>query len=354
MGDFAVGSGQACPADSRPPVSLAMLLLTRRLWLLAVVGFLLGAASPASLKRSDYVTLRGRLYVDAARWAQQKNLTVRWSSASGELRLTNRWTRLEFKVDTARVEYNGTTIWLSAPVAKVGGRPQLAVRDVNQLLGYLLNPPRLTGSDRVKVVALSAGHGGKDPGNMEGRRREKDYTLKLAVELERQLKRAGFEVLQVRDRDRYIAPEERPGTANRRKADLYLSLHFNCGPSSRGTAKGLETYCLTLANGESTNGGQSRGRMPGNRYDSENLTLAYHIHRSLLGSLDFADRGIRHANFAELRLAEMPAVLIEGGFMDNREDSLKIYSDHSRGKFATAIVDGVLAYKRMVERGQPE
>ena len=80
----------------------------------------------------------------------------------------------------------------------------------------------------------------------------------------------------------------------------------------------------------------------------------HQIHRSLLGSLDFADRGVRHANFAELRLAEMPAVLIEAGFMDSREDALRIYGDHARVKAATAIVDGVLAYKRLVERGQPE
>ena len=128
----------------------------------------------------------------------------------------------------------------------------------------------------------------------------------------------------------------------------------NARPTARGSAKGLETYWLTLANGESTNGGQSHGYMPGNRRDRENLTLAYQVHRSILDTFDFADRGVRRANFAELRLAEMPAVLIEGGFMDSREDALTIYSDARRAKFAAAIVDGVLAYKRLVERGQPE
>ncbi len=331
-----------------------MFLLTRRLWLLAVVGLLLGAAGPLSLKRSDFVSIRGRLYVDAERWADRQKLVVRWNNTSGDLRLTNRWTQLLFKADTARVEFDGAIVWLGAPVAKLAGRPLLPVGDADKILTPLLSPPRLAASDKVKVIALSAGHGGKDPGNMEGNRKEKDYTLKLAQELERQLERAGFEVLQIRDRDRYIAPEERPGIANQRKTDLYLALHFNGRPTARGSAQGLETYCLTLANGESTNGGQSRGYMPGNRHDRENLNLAYQIHRSLLGSLDFADRGVRHANFAELRLAEMPAVLIEAGFMDSREDALRIYGDHARVKAATAIVDGVLAYKRLVERGQPE
>lgn len=331
-----------------------MFSLTWRLWLLAVCGLMLAAAAPASLRRSDFVSIRGRLYIDAGKWAERQKLTLRWNSTSGELRLTNRWTRLAFKVDTARAELDGTIIWLGAPVANLAGRPLLPVGDTDKILEPLLNPPRLVGTDKVKVIALSAGHGGKDPGNMEGARKEKEYTLKLAQELERQLERAGFEVIQIRDRDRYIAPEERPEVANRRKADLYLSLHFNGRPTARGSAQGLETYCLTLANGESTNGGQSRGHMPGNRHDRENLTLAYQIHRALLSSMDFADRGVRHANFAELRLAEMPAVLIEAGFMDSREDGLRIYSDHARAKSAAAIVDGVLAYKRLVERGQPE
>lgn len=331
----------------------ARMLWLRLLCCLWLAGEVLTAAAP-SARRSEFVSIRGRLYVDAERWADRQKLVLRWNSVSGDLRLTNRWTRLVLKADTARAELDGTLVWLGAPLAQMGGRSLLPVQDADRVLAPLLNPPRLPGEEKVKLIAISAGHGGKDPGNMEGNRKEKEYTLKLAFELERQLKRAGFEVMQVRDKDRYIPPEERPVIANRRKADLYLALHYNGRPTARGSAQGLETYCLTFANGESTNGGQSRGYMPGNRHDRENLTLAYQVHRSLLGELDFADRGVRRANFAELRLAEMPAVLIEGGFMDSREDALKIYSDTARAKFATAIVDGVLAYKRLVERGQPE
>lgn len=325
-----------------------------RCWLILVwcVGFATLAA-PAS-RRSDYSSIRGQLYVDAVKWAQQNKLAVRWNPRSGELRLTNRWTQMAFKTDTARVEFDGVMIWFSAPVALQGERPMLPVRDLDTVVTRLMQPPKLQGQDKVRRIAISAGHGGKDPGNMEGRRVEKDFTLKLARELERQLERAGFEVIQIRDRDRYLAPEERPVLANKAGADLYLSLHYNSGAGGGGVAKGLETYWLTLANGESTNGGQSRGYMPGNRQDRENLNLAYQVHRALLGEFDLADRGIRRANFAELRLAEMPAVLIEGGFMDSREDALTIYSDAQRVKFAAAIVDGVQAYKRLVERGQPE
>ena len=67
-------------------------------------------------------------------------------------------------------------------------------------------------------------------------------------------------------------------------------------------------------------------------------------------ALDFADRGIKRANFAELRDARMPAILIEGGFMDHPEDLKRILSDRERAKMADAIVDGVRAFKRLAER----
>jgi len=208
--------------------------------------------------------------------------------------------------------------------------------------------------DEVKIFA-SAGHGGKDPGNLEGKRQEKVYTLALALELERQLRRAGLRVVQVRERDKFVALEERPAIARARGADVLLCLHFNASPGG-DDAQGLETYCLTPAGASSTNdrGPHSGGPLPGNRYDRENINLAHLIHRSILGQLDLEDRGVRHARFKEITLATMPAAYLEGGFMSNREDAAKIYSESGRVRYAGAIVDGVLAYKRLVERGQPE
>ncbi len=155
----------------------------------------------------------------------------------------------------------------------------------------------------------------------------------------------------MRDEDEYIELDDRPEKANRLKADLYVSLHFN-GAGGRGstTANGLETFSLTLPGGRSTGGGNSTGVQPGNRFDKENLLLAYQVHRSLVQALDFADRGIKRANFAELRDARMPAILIEGGFMDNPEDLKRIMSERERAKMADAIVDGVRAFKRLAER----
>lgn len=304
--------------------------------------------------RPDVREIGGRLQMDLLSWGQKQGFRSRWNPRTGELQLTNRWARLEFKTDTARMELDGVVVWLEWPVLKDRERPYVSVHDLDSVVNPLLKPPKLPPGGKIRRIALSAGHGGKDPGNMEGSRQEKNYTLKLAREVERRLRSAGFDVVLVRDRDEFVPLEERPARANRRKADLYLALHFNGTPSGSGTAQGAETYALTLNNGHSTNGGRSSGPQRGNRQDRENLLLAYHIHRMILNSVGLADRGVKHANFVELRDTEMPAAYIEGGFMDNREDAVRIFSDQERGQLAEAIVDGIQAYRRLVERSGGE
>jgi N-acetylmuramoyl-L-alanine amidase len=75
------------------------------------------------------------------------------------------------------------------------------------------------------------------------------------------------------------------------------------------------------------------------------------VQKALTHSLAVEDRGVRHARFAVLRDAVMPAVLIEAGFMSHPAEGRKIFTTEYRQQMARAIVDGVLAYKRTVERG---
>lgn len=320
------------------------------IWALLLSGWV-AVTGQAQSSRGDLVLINGRLYADLGLWGARQGFRSRWNSQSGELRLTNRATQLQFKVDTARVEFDGTLLWLENPVALERGRPYVSQRDIDLTLMPLLKPLKYAKGRSVRRIAISAGHGGRDPGNMEGPWQEKVYTLKLAREVSSRLRAAGFETYMVRDEDEFIDLDERPDRANRRRADLYLSLHFN-GAGGRGSssARGAETFALTLPNGRSTHGGTSSGVQEGNRYDRENLLLAYHVHKTIIGSLDLPDRGIKRANFAELRGARMPAILIEGGFMDNPDDLRRIRSDRERGRLADAIVDGVRAYKRLVER----
>ncbi len=292
---------------------------------------------------------------DLAAWG--RGLHLRPITSGEELLLTNRWTRMRFRKDSDRMSFNEVEFRLSDRISVEGGHFRVSQRDIDSLMAPLLTPPKRT-SRPIKRIAINAGHGGRDPGNMEGRRMEKNYTLDLAIDLARHLKAAGFQVVFIRSSDRFIALPDRATEANRANADLYVSLHFNGfdGPGN-DAVQGLETYCLTPAGAPSSNDAQRHGRMAGfdaNRFDRENVTLAHLVHRAILDQTPLADRGVRRARFKELTLLRMPGLLIEGGYMTHPGDTRLMDSKKSRDQLAAAIADGILRHKKLVERGTPE
>lgn len=296
-------------------------------------------------------------YVDLMRWGRQQQFDPHLNAPAGELTLSNRWARLYFKADSKRAEFDGGLISLSLPVRARNGSLHISQLDLDKTIRPLLKPTRLPPGKKVSVIAIGAGHGGKDPGKQVGKRQEKDYTLKLANELEQQLLAAGFKVVMIRRTDEFIDLLDRPALARRKGADVYISLHYNSfsGAGSE-TAKGVETYCLTPAGVSSTNDPEGRGgmpRMPANRFDSENILLAWEIQRAITGQTDLDDRGIRRARFLELTQMSMPAALVEGGFMTHPDDADSIINAEGRTRLAEAIRDGMLSYKRTVEREKP-
>jgi N-acetylmuramoyl-L-alanine amidase len=155
-----------------------------------------------------------------------------------------------------------------------------------------------------------------------------------------------------RSTDTFVDLDTRPELAKRMKADLFVSLHYNSASLSPNGVKGIEVYCLTPPGMNSTHeSGDDREHkaLPGNRFDEQNILLAYHLLKSIHQSLGVEDRGVKRARFVVLRTAQMPAVLIEGGFMSDPAEAKQIYDTAHRRQLAQAIVDGVLAYKRLVE-----
>jgi N-acetylmuramoyl-L-alanine amidase len=299
------------------------------------------------------VTLSGKGYVRLSDWARANNFETRWLKRDESLQLTNRGARLVFGVDSREAEINDINVWLSYPVLLRNGSVYVSDVDLKTAIRPILYAPHNSSSAKIRTIVLDPGHGGKDPGNQDGSRQEKKYALLLAEELSDQLKRAGFKPSLTRTSDTLIDLPVRPDIARRRGADLFISLHWNSAGSGRNEVKGVETYCLTPQGASSTNAGGEvigAGAKPGNLYNSKNIFLAYMIQKSLRKNLAVEDRGVRRARFAVLRTAEMPAVLIEGGFMSHPAESKRIYDAAYRKQMAKAIVDGVLAYKAQVEQ----
>jgi len=310
---------------------------------------------PATLTSAAAYTARIRdtRYVRLTEWAKWQGLAVQWLKRGESLQLSKSGVRLQFAVDSREASINGLQLWLLLPLAARNGDIYLSQLDIDATFRPLLSPPRNEKGKQVRVICLDAGHGGKDPGNRAAGRQEKEYTLRLAQELRTQLGKAGFKVVMTRSGDSYPELSDRPAVAKRTGADLFLSLHFNATENGRAEAHGSEVYAMTPVGAASTNArgeGANAGASSGNRSDEKNLLLAYQIQKALIRQLGSEDRGVRRARFEVLREATMPAALIEAGFLSHPIEGKKIFTPEYRKQMAKAIVEGVQAYKEIVER----
>jgi N-acetylmuramoyl-L-alanine amidase len=293
--------------------------------------------------------INGQNYVPLAGWARANGLTCHWTRRN-EVTVTNRTARLVFTADSRDAKINGVQVALSFPIANQKGVALIAQFDLNTAVRPLLFPPRFAEARTIKMICLDPGHGGKDTGNRTFWHSEKTFTLAMASELRDQLKKAGFNVILTRTTDKYVELFDRPALANRRDADLFVSLHFNAIETGRDEVSGPETYCITPVGASSSNAqgeGRNHGPTTANRYEYKSLLFAYQIEKSLVQNLGVNDRGVRRARFAVLCDAAMPAILIECGYMTHPVEGKKIFDAAYRRQMAQAIVKGILNYQKL-------
>ena len=222
----------------------------------------------------------------------------------------------------------------------------------------------------VQRIVVDAGHGGKDPGTRSGSLREKDIVLDIAKQVEKELTARGFEVIMTRDDDEFVPLEKRAFIANDSGADLFLSIHANAARNRR--ARGLETFYLNLADSpeaeevaarENATANVRMADMPklieqimNNNRIEESRELAGAMQQSMamrvLGREEHPlNRGVKTAGFHVLLGAQMPAILVEVGFVSNRAEAKLLRTETHRKKLAVAISDGVAQY--LAGLGQP-
>ena len=223
----------------------------------------------------------------------------------------------------------------------------------------------------IRSVVIDAGHGGKDPGAI-GRYglKEKDVVLDMSQRVGNELKRCGVKVYFTRSTDVFIPLPQRSDIANGKEADVFVSIHANACRSRR--IEGFEVYYLTeavdddaraLAAAENAPLGLDEGSLHSrvltlkamlwdmiyteNR--KESIELAHFISKSVSGKLDLKTLGIRGAPFAVLKGTRMPAVLVEIGYISNREGEKKLRSEQYRQVLARAIAEGIMGFKNYCE-----
>lgn len=311
--------------------------------------------APAATPRLERISLSGKEYVRLDQWARANSFQWKWLSKN-DVQVWNGSTKMQFAAESKKISLNGVIIILSEPVRNQNGSPYIANVDLTTVVNPILFPPRNRARSPVKHICIDPGHGGKETGYVVGREQEKKYTLLLAQELGDQLRRAGYTVSFTRTSDTLVELPVRPEIARRRGADLFISLHFNSAGYTSSEIRGVEAYCMTPqrasstnARGESGNSGSS-GAFVGNLNNARNMVLAYELQRAITHGAGVEDRGVKRARFAVLRDAEMPAVLIEGGFMSNPAEAKKIFSATWRKQMAEAIAGGIASYRKIVER----
>ncbi len=216
----------------------------------------------------------------------------------------------------------------------------------------------------VHRVVIDPGHGGKDPGALGSGVREKDVVLRLAHAVRRRLTREGLEVIMTRTDDSFLELEQRTAIANRMRADVFVSIHANASPRRR--TSGVETYLLDTRYDSQTARVAARENVTTvDQLDDlqkilASLRLGYNerfaaplatqVHRALVGRLRRSyrgthDLGVKRGPFLVLFTANMPAILVEVGFVSNGTEAKRLRTQKFADAAAEGISAGILAYR---------
>lgn len=249
---------------------------------------------------------------------------------------------------------------------------------INLLFALSFFFPGLQAREKTFTVVIDAGHGGKDPGARGANINEKVINLAVALKLGRLIedKAEDVRVIYTRKTDRFIELDERANIANRNKADLFISIHTNA--VKRGSiVQGTETYTLGLARtdenlevamsenaaillednylqryeGFDPNSSESYiiFEFMQNKHMEQSISLASEIQKSFKAGKR-VDRGVRQAGFLVLRKTSMPSVLVELGYISNRQEEQFLRTSAGQNRLAEALYDAFCKYKKNYDR----
>jgi N-acetylmuramoyl-L-alanine amidase len=245
-----------------------------------------------------------------------------------------------------------------APPPAAAARPEAAAA---------LPPPQPPG---LRTIVIDPGHGGDEQGTRgAGGALEKDLVLDVARRLRSVLDaRLGIRVLLTRDDDRVVPHDERASIANNNKADLFVSLHANSSPNK--SAKGAEVFYLSLdgLGAEARKmvespeaapvpilGGGSRDidlilwDMAQARHLNESAALAMLVEEELRRRVEMSPNAVQQAPFRVLVAANMPAVLVEMGFLSNPEQEAQLTSDEFKNRVVQSLFDAIVRYRGRID-----
>ncbi|MDR0790781.1 MAG: N-acetylmuramoyl-L-alanine amidase [Bacteroidales bacterium] len=232
----------------------------------------------------------------------------------------------------------------------------------------------------IDKIVIDPGHGGDKPGAIGSRSKEKEITLAVSLKLGQLIKDnlQGVDVLFTRTTDKDIDLYKRSQLANKSNADLFISIH--CNSSTSKESKGFETFAmgfaktaeniavakkenaeiLTELNYQKNYDGFDPNAPENNilfslyqtAYMESSLKFADLIQKQFAANTTMSNRGVKQANFVVLFQSAMPSVLIEIGFISNKQEEAYLLSDKGQYEIAGSILRAIYEYKNLKDNTQ--
>jgi N-acetylmuramoyl-L-alanine amidase len=320
---------------------------------------------PVAQIPSRTIRYQDTLYIPVAAIARAYGLTLTEENGTSFV-FTSHDCRLELRPGNREAIINGEIVEMSGPANWVGGRLVVPIYMALTILPSrfppgemdLLPPP----SEGIRIM-LDPGHGGIDPGAVgEGGLREKDVVLEITRKVKDLLVIKGYDVFMTRNKDQFISLRKRARMANRRKVDLFVSIHANAAVNH--LARGTETFYYATAsdplaralaalenavlrlepqgdNGtirDSSQTGEKNGRL------NNSIHAAQAVQKKISKVTSCSDRGIKAAEFYVLKKTQMPSILVETGFLSHSGERELLANSNYRNRMARAIARGISDY----------
>lgn len=333
--------------------------------------FLAGCASVPIRDNLPTYSINGVTYLPLVTLCERKGIDWKYDTFSKAVVLTKAEHRINLMVGQAAIIVDGSMEHLKHKVDYYQGTIVVPYKFKEQVIDVLFrNQGNVTNSCLLKIkrIVIDAGHGGYDPGAIgKSGVKEKYINLDIAKRLAKLLKEEGVEVVMTRSSDNFISLERRVEIANHAKAQLFVSIHSNANRTR--SLNGLEVYYVSSGGGDPRkaliNSENALSGLDKNSYTylsknlkgiladmistysrAESIELAKTICNTADTDLNTKIIGTKAAGFFVLRGARMPAVLIEVGFVSNREEERLLNSTYYREQIAQAIAHSITNYAK--------
>jgi N-acetylmuramoyl-L-alanine amidase len=314
------------------------------------------AAKPSATPNKDWQVIKvgPRDYLSVDNIAKFYGLIGNVDSTGKSVVLNNGRNQLQVTLDSREAIVNGIRNWLCFPVIAHDNKFLVSRIDLAKTIEPQLRPHMIQRSGKIQTIVLDPGHGGYDKGAASTFGNEKSFALDVARQLRPLLQAKGFKVVMTRETDVFIPLEVRARIANTTKDSIFVSIHFNA-TNSNPHATGFEIFSLTPRGAPSTNDDSLAlhfvNMEAGGPVEAQSFELAAVVYHSMCGHfLQEFDRGIKRARFAVLRRSNIPAILVEGGFLSETADAKRIADPEFRKQLADSICVGIEGYRALVEK----